>query len=517
MFRRKDWSYYEDEICCKFYIENFIISQRDMSLSEAVRILSSKMTRAKSSIRMKLQNIKQIVIEKGIFDSLDVSPLSNYSSQNLAAFENLMWFSPDFQIKNNILIRYNGNEENVVVPKGIVRIGENAFVACDTVKHIEVPEGCFEIDCGALNCKNLESVVLPSTLTKFDRCALPDQEADYIGEGDDFRDYYKISKEIIIFSREKRPVAEGKDIHIYQQDDKYDAITNLRRCRYAVYFDYADLRGCTEEGLQWYKTTDESITIIGQLQQEEESYWSYTTITIPQSINGYPVTKIGDYAFQREHISQRRYFVEYPEEFEGVLGGHTEIEHDAEIIISNNIKLLGVSSFKNYNGTIKLNESIKIIGQETFFECNTMPMTQEGNFECLLKLPQTVRIIERCAFVGCKFSVLVPENIQYVGGYAFRDMGGTEGPRHNQYTYYPIVCFECSSIQSQEWDKDWKEGLDLESIVWCARNVKEYEIEQADNVLYAEGYGKIWLNITCDERMEIKVLIRDFKHLSVSF
>ena len=146
-----------------------------------------------------------------------------------------------------------------------------------------------------------------------------------------------------------------------------------------------------------------------------------------------------------------------------------------------------------------------------------MPMTQEGNFECLLKLPQTVRIIERCAFVGCKFSVLVPENIQYVGGYAFRDMGGTEGPWHNQYTYYPIVCFECSSIQSQEWDKDWKEGLDLESIVWCARNVKVYEIEQADNVLYAEGYGKIWLNITCDERMEIKVLIRDFKHLSVSF
>ncbi len=524
MFKRKDWSYYEDEACCKFYIENFIVSQSDMSLQEAVRILSSKIDRAKSSIRMKLQNIKQIVIEKGIVDSLNVSPLSNYSSQNLAAFENLMWFSPDFSIKNNILIRYNGNEEKVVVPKGIVRIGENAFVGCDIVKHIEIPEGCLEIDCSALDCKNLESVVLPSTLTKFDRHALRDQEADYIDEGDNFRDYHKISKEITIFSRSKRPVGEGKDIHIYQKSDESDAITNLRRCRYVVYFDYADFSGCTEEGLQWYKTSDGSITITGRIQKNEVYSWSRPSIIIPETINGLPVNRIGDNAFEREPINERTYSREYTDdELCGMAHGsdgsryYTWTDYDETIVLSNNIKVLGVASFKHYNGEIELNNTIEIIGQEAFFQCNEKPMVKGEDFECLLRLPETVKIIERCAFVACNFSVLVPENIHYVGGFAFRDMGGTEGPWHHQYTHYPVVCFECSSVQSDEWDKDWKEGLELESIVWGASNIEEYEVEQPDNVLYAEGYGKIWLIITCDERMEAKVLIRDFQYIPVCF
>ncbi len=43
-----------------------------------------------NSLKMKVQNNKQILIEKGINDTLVVSPLANYSKQNLRAMNAIL-------------------------------------------------------------------------------------------------------------------------------------------------------------------------------------------------------------------------------------------------------------------------------------------------------------------------------------------------------------------------------------------------------------------------------------------
>ncbi len=44
----------------------------------------------------------------------------------------------DFEIKNGVLIKYKGNSENVVIPKGVHSIGNYAFYECPSLKNITV-------------------------------------------------------------------------------------------------------------------------------------------------------------------------------------------------------------------------------------------------------------------------------------------------------------------------------------------------------------------------------------------
>ena len=72
---------------------------------------------------------------------------------------------PEFQIKDGALLRYNGQEKEVLIPAGIKEIGRLAFQDCDEVERIVVPEGVKTIAYGAFaNCSSLISVTLPETL-----------------------------------------------------------------------------------------------------------------------------------------------------------------------------------------------------------------------------------------------------------------------------------------------------------------------------------------------------------------
>lgn len=50
-----------------------------------------------------------------------------------------------FDIKNNGLWKYNGNEEEVVIPSYVDKIHFNAFKNCNSVKKVIVPATIKEI------------------------------------------------------------------------------------------------------------------------------------------------------------------------------------------------------------------------------------------------------------------------------------------------------------------------------------------------------------------------------------
>jgi hypothetical protein len=80
------WTFEEDKTCCRIFIETYITNHTSCSLdSLATKILSIYPNMKVSSIKMKLQNIKRICLDYGIKDSSTISPLDNYSGQNLRA------------------------------------------------------------------------------------------------------------------------------------------------------------------------------------------------------------------------------------------------------------------------------------------------------------------------------------------------------------------------------------------------------------------------------------------------
>lgn len=76
----------------------------------------------------------------------------------------------DFVIKDDILERYYGTEEKVVIPENISKIGNNAFLASSSVKTVEFPDTMKEIGSSVFfGCKNLADVTLPEGVEKIGR------------------------------------------------------------------------------------------------------------------------------------------------------------------------------------------------------------------------------------------------------------------------------------------------------------------------------------------------------------
>lgn len=72
-----------------------------------------------------------------------------------------------FEIKNSVLIGYNGTASDVVLPADTASIGIDAFKGNKTVEHIEIPYSVTKIYNGAFaDCPNLECVVIPFTVTE---------------------------------------------------------------------------------------------------------------------------------------------------------------------------------------------------------------------------------------------------------------------------------------------------------------------------------------------------------------
>lgn len=73
----------------------------------------------------------------------------------------------DFLILDEILIRYNGSKENVVIPNTVSRIAKNAFKDCRSIKSVTIPNSVSEIDeCAFHSCKHLERIIFSKSNIK---------------------------------------------------------------------------------------------------------------------------------------------------------------------------------------------------------------------------------------------------------------------------------------------------------------------------------------------------------------
>ena len=77
----------------------------------------------------------------------------------------------DFIIENNVLTKYTGNSETVIVPEDVKSIGENAFWRSE-IKKVKLPSKLRSIKNQAFaNCSELTEIEIPDSVTTIGRAA----------------------------------------------------------------------------------------------------------------------------------------------------------------------------------------------------------------------------------------------------------------------------------------------------------------------------------------------------------
>ena len=81
-----------------------------------------------------------------------------------------------FDIKDEVLVKYHGNTNVVVVPEGVTKIGDSAFEECLRLTSVTIPEGVTSIGAYAFaDCVRLRNIAFPESLNEigegaFDAC-----------------------------------------------------------------------------------------------------------------------------------------------------------------------------------------------------------------------------------------------------------------------------------------------------------------------------------------------------------
>lgn len=81
------WTVEEDEICCKRFLEYYVINKRDTDMVQFLQMLAKEVPNvSEGSLRMKIQNIKYLSMQAGFEDTSTIKWLSQYSMQCEKAF-----------------------------------------------------------------------------------------------------------------------------------------------------------------------------------------------------------------------------------------------------------------------------------------------------------------------------------------------------------------------------------------------------------------------------------------------
>ncbi len=231
-----------------------------------------------------VQTLKQIRERFGVF--IDGAPIENNEEVQKLAKE--LELAKSFAIKDGVLLHYLGEGGDVIIPKGVIIISNQAFYDCKSITSVTIPDSVTRIDSEAFwGCTGLTSITIPNSITSignvaFGACFNLVKERNgicYVGDW-----IVKCAKNIsvAVLCNNTRGIAGGAFMG-------RTALTNITIPDSVTSIGDHAFSGCT--GLTSI-TIPDSVTSIG-----DSAFWdctALTDITMPDS-----VTSIGDCAFWR--------------------------------------------------------------------------------------------------------------------------------------------------------------------------------------------------------------------------
>lgn len=88
----RTWTLEENIFFCRKCVEEYVVKKNSTKVSDFVKKIEKEMNYSikKDSLRMKAQNVKYFLVANKIENTLEISPLSNCSKDNIEAMEKVL-------------------------------------------------------------------------------------------------------------------------------------------------------------------------------------------------------------------------------------------------------------------------------------------------------------------------------------------------------------------------------------------------------------------------------------------
>ncbi len=444
----------------------------------------------------------------------------------------------DFLIEKNLLKKYVGTAEDVVIPEGITEIASKAFVGCSHIRSVIIPKGVKEIKSQTFyalkniqsvtlpeglisinrdafwGCKNLHNIQLPPTLKKLGNCAFHGCEALkelILPEGLEIFEEFVFNDTSV--SKLILPSTIVDEISIYgvnsleEIEIKCDVKVNIGSCPKLKTIKFWNI---LDHDPFWNKiySCDSLTTVIMpnsvgcSVEQLQKSFPNLKDIIIDTNLYLQLTGKTQLEEFEISNGILKRYFgsdvdIEIP-------NGVTELDNNAFLGVAvNSIKvpegvtripggfLDGCKTLK----TVVLPNSLTEIGPEAFSACSNLEninlpnnVGKIGKFafcHCQnltnITFPSQLTVIEEDAFHGCSSLTEVNfANVQKLEGGAFWGCSNLREVKSNNFKDLGFSCFyKCTSLENVHLSGH------LAKIDWgafgCCSNLKSFYVEQCSN------------------------------------
>lgn len=112
-----------------------------------------------------LQDIIEFEADQEQASDTEQEPDQEQTADNTQEQEPAKETGSDFVIKNKVLKEYKGSAKNVIIPKGVTKIGSRAL-ADEKIKSITIPSSVTVIDEGAFMFTSIKKITIPKTVKK---------------------------------------------------------------------------------------------------------------------------------------------------------------------------------------------------------------------------------------------------------------------------------------------------------------------------------------------------------------
>ena len=328
------------------------------------------------------KNITRIIINN------DLAYVNEYAFQNNTWYDNL---ANEFEtVGDNVLIKYNGTKSSVTIPDTVKHIAGGVFKDNRKISEVLLPNELLSIGDNAFRGTGLSTVTIPRSVTKIGTNAFPSCNLKVYQPSAGY-DYNSSNKTVLNDSYTK-----GNDTFYYiiKSDDT------------------AEIIGC--------ETTS-------------------TELTVPEEIDGYTVSSIGDYGFAKCSTLKS---ITIPKNIKTIgkyaFNGCTGL---INATIPTTVSSVGDYAFNNCTGlkNVTISEGVESIGKGCFYNCTSLaeavvPDTAKyvgayAFYNCTSMVNATIgtttESIGECTFYNCEKleTVVIGYSVKSIGNYAFYNCG----------------------------------------------------------------------------------------------